>query len=290
MTPTASVIIPCYNAAGTLAEQLEHLLPQVRDAGAEIVLVDNNSSDDTPQVLNEYAMDPRVTAVRASARQGASHARNVGVEHARSNRLLFCDADDVVGDGWVRELLAALDDHTVVSGTLDSSCLNSDALSTSRQSKSTVSDRSVRTTFYGLFPTVHGGNMAVRRSAWDDIGPLDESLSAIEDIEWALRAQLAGHSIGHQPTASVGYRYRTSSLALWRQGLAYGRNRPKVARMAFEALGQRPPRLAGLRSWAWLACNLHICARPDERGLLAWVAGNRVGNLIGSVEARFMVL
>lgn len=290
MTPTASVVIPCFNAADTLGAQLEQLLPQVRDAGAEIVLVDNNSSDETPLVLDRYARDPLVTAVRATSRQGASHARNVGVRQARSDRLLFCDADDVVGDGWVRAFLRALDEHTVVSGSLDVRSLNSDALAASRESNSASHEDAAASTFYDLFPTVHGGNMAVRRSAWEAIGPLDESLDAIEDIEWALRAQLAGHAIAHQPQALVGYRYRTSPRELWQQGLTYGRNRPRVARMTFEATGQRPPRLTGIRSWAWLASNLYRCRNAEGRAVLAWVGGNRVGNLLGSIDVRFMVL
>lgn len=288
MTPTASIVVPCFNVADTLDEQLVQLLPQVRAANAELILVDNNSSDRTPQLLHRAASDAHVIAATATAKQGASHARNIGVSRARAERLLFCDADDVVGDGWVQTLIDALDDHEVVTGSLQTDHLNSTTLARSRHSSR--SEASSPATFYGLFPIVHGGNMAVRRDAWDAIGPLDESLPAIEDVEWALRAHVSGRTVTHVPAASVGYRYRTSPTELFRQGLRYGRNRPRVARLAFESIGQRPARLAGLRSWAWMVSNMALLRSRDGRARLAWVAGNRLGNLRGSLDAKFLVL
>lgn len=288
MTPSATVVVPCFNVADTIAEQLERLVPQVREADAELILVDNNSSDRTPEVLAAAARDRHVRTASATQRQGASHARNIGVSHARADRLLFCDADDVVGEGWVRTLIDALDEHRIVTGSLDTTSLNTSTLARSRSSR-TVDD-SGPASFYGIFPVVHGGNMAVRREAWEAVGPLDESLDAIEDIEWALRACASGHSVAHVPEASVAYRYRIAPADLVRQGFRYGRHRPRVARLTFDVIGRRPARFAGLRSWAWLALHLHLIRRDEGRSRLAWVLGNRVGNLYGSLESRFLVL
>ncbi len=288
MNPSASIVVPCYNASTTLMAQLDRLLPQIADARAELVLVDNNSTDDTAELIDSIAQRHDVTAVRATARQGASHARNIGVSVARSDRLLFCDADDVVSDNWVRTLIDSLETHDVVTGSLDLTTINARDVSNTRGAPRT--EPSEPATFYGLFPIAHGGNMAVTRHAWDEIGPLDESLVAIEDMEWSLRALVAGHTIAHAPNASVGYRYRTDTRDLWHQGLRYGQNRPVVARMAHETLGRRPPRLSGARSWVWLPCNAGKIASSGGRAQLAWVAGNRIGNLIGSVRARFLVL
>ncbi len=288
MTPSASIVIPCYNSADTLMAQLDRLLPQIADARAELVLVDNNSTDDTAKLIERIAERHDVTAVHATARQGASHARNIGVSVAKSDRLLFCDADDIVGDNWVRSLVDSLETHDVVTGSLDPTSINSPQVSGSRGHAGATAERPA--TFYGLFPIAHGGNMGVTRRAWDEIGPLDETLAAIEDMEWSLRATIAGHTVAHAPDASVGYRYRTEARELWHQGLRYGQNRPAVARMAYEQLGTRPSRLSGARSWAWLTCNVGKVRSRSGRAQLAWVAGNRIGNLIGSARARFLVL
>jgi len=284
MTPTASIVIPCFNVVDTLPLQLEKLLPQIERLGAELILVDNNSTDGTSRLLEDVSKRPDITISNATNVQSAAHARNVGVAAARTDRMLFCDADDVVGEGWVGAMIAALDTADIVTGSLDISTLNAPALSTSR------GDGQTTASFYGLFPIAHGGNVACSRRAWNDVGPFDETLVAIEDMEWSLRATIAGHDIVHEPHAVVGYRYRTNPGELWRQGLRYGMNRPIVARMAFEALGRRPARWAGARSWAWLTCNIGRARTAAGRAQLAWVAGNRLGNLVGSINARFVVL
>jgi glycosyltransferase involved in cell wall biosynthesis len=284
MTPTASVVIPCFNAAETLSAQLAQLLPQVERNRAELILVDNNSTDATAHILAEVKNHPNVIVTSATTSQGASYARNTGASIARSDRFLFCDADDVVASDWLRVLSSSLDNHDVVTGSLETRALNSARLAESRgQSDAPAS-------FYGLFPIAHGGNMGVTRRAWDEIGPLDESLEAFEDMEWSLRARVAGHPIARETRAVVSYRYRSTARELWHQGFTYGVQRPLLARTTFEKLGIRPGRFTGARSWAWLTLHLGGVATTRGRARLAWVAGNRWGNLVGSARARFLVL
>lgn len=283
-TPTASVVMPCYNVADTLPEQLERILPQIDLTGAELVLVDNNSTDGTPEVLNALADRPNVVIGQALDGQSVAYARNAGVRLASSDRFLFCDADDLVDLRWVEQMSNGLDVHSVVTGRLDTHELNT---ATQREGRG---DQSDAPTFYGLFPLAHGGNMGVTRAAWEQIGPLDESLGSVEDIEWSMRARATGHPIVRLSGAVIHYRYRQHASDLWRQGLVYGRYRPEIARRAHDRLGVRVERFAGARSWAWLAINARKIWDPKVRPQLAWVAGNRIGHVIGSIKARFIVL
>ena len=85
-TPRASFVIPARNAEGTLARTLDSLLAQ-GDRAWEALIVDDSSSDDTPRIVAAYAQrDTRFVALRGSATQGASAARNVGIERARGQR------------------------------------------------------------------------------------------------------------------------------------------------------------------------------------------------------------
>ena len=285
-TPTRSVsiVMPCHNVATTLPAQLQLILPQLDGSDAELVLVDNNSTDSTADIARAAATrSRRVRFARADEAQGVAYARNAGVALARGDRLLFCDADDVIDADWVATMAAGLDRHHVATGSLDVETLNDPAMTASR-------GPARRPSFYGLFPIAAGGNMAVTRSAWTAIGSLDESLPSLEDMEWSLRARLAGFDIGWVPEARIQYRYRASPLDLWRQGWNYGRSRPAIARRLWESTGERPRRLAGLRSWAWLVLHLPELVRSDRRGRVAWVAGNRLGQLLGCIGARFVVL
>lgn len=279
--PTASIVMPCYNVAGTLEAQLDRLLPQIDLTGAELVLVDNNSTDTTPQILLDLADRPNVVLGSATEGQSVAYARNAGVQLANADRFLFCDADDLVDPNWVDTMTRGLEQNHIVTGRLDAGALNTETQQAGR------GDVSQPATFFGLFPLVHGGNMGVTRDAWDAIGPLDESLGSVEDIEWSLRAKAVGHPVVRLPDAVIHYRYRERTADLWRQGLLYGRYRPEIARRAHDRLGVRLRRFAGLRSWLWLLANTIHVGQTDMRPQLAWVAGNRVGQVIGSVKSRF---
>lgn len=279
-----SVVVPCYNAAETLNDQVERLLPQLDAHGGELVLIDNNSTDSTPQLLTELGALQNVVVDSATERQSAAHARNVGVRIATGDLLLFCDADDLVDEQWVANMTEALRTHEVVTGLLEIDELNTE---TQRRGRGQSAEPA---SFYGIFPLAHGGNMAVTRTAWDAIGPLDEHLVAGEDIEWSMRAHLAGYSVVRAADAIVHYRYRATAKALWKQGLAYGTFRPEVARRVHLSLGHRISRIAGVRSWAWLAVHAASIVNSERRAQLAWVAGNRLGHIRGSIRSRFMLI
>ena len=283
-TPTASIAMPCHDAADTLPAQLERLLPQVEAVGAELVLLDNNSTDTTPQIIADAAAaSPHIVAASDHGGRGVAYARNAAVAHCRAPRLLFCDADDLVGDEWVRSMVTALDSAAVVTGSLEIDSLNSDTMAASRGPGTAPS-------FYGFYNVAAGGNLGMRRTAWERVGPLDAELPSLEDQDWSLRAWLAGIEITHVPDAVIHYRYRTTAADLWRQGWIYGRSRPPIGRRLFEATGRRPSRLAGLRSWAWLVLHLPDLARRGRRARWVWVAGNRLGQLRGCLDARFLLL
>src|SRR5262245_61752725 len=93
LVPAVSVAIPAYNAARYLAEAIDSVLAQTF-TDLEIVVVDDGSTDDTPEVLQQYK--PPVRWIR-QLNLGLSGARNRGVLESRAPLVAFLDADDV----WV---------------------------------------------------------------------------------------------------------------------------------------------------------------------------------------------
>jgi glycosyltransferase involved in cell wall biosynthesis len=89
--PTVSVIIPTYNCARFLAESLESIFAQTV-APAETIVVDDGSTDTTPDLLARYA--GRITVVRGQ-HGGYGAARNLGLARARGQWIASHDADDV---------------------------------------------------------------------------------------------------------------------------------------------------------------------------------------------------
>jgi glycosyltransferase involved in cell wall biosynthesis len=89
-----SVVAPVLNEEATLQTFYERVCAALRDLPFEIVLVDDGSTDATPDLLRELAQaDPRVCVVRLSRNFGYQAAVTAGLDHARGNAVVTIDAD-----------------------------------------------------------------------------------------------------------------------------------------------------------------------------------------------------
>ena len=105
--PEVSVVIPTYNRSALLRSAVDSVLAQDTHVPFEIVIVDNNSQDDTAAVVRSL-MDGRVRYV-LEREQGNAHARNRGVETAAAGIIAFIDDDVTVASNWLTSLKQALD-------------------------------------------------------------------------------------------------------------------------------------------------------------------------------------
>jgi len=87
-----SLVIPTYNRGPLIAETIDSALAQ-RHPFAEIIVVDDGSTDNTSEVLTGYG--ERITVIRL-ANGGVQRARNAGVRAAVSPWVMFCDSDDLI--------------------------------------------------------------------------------------------------------------------------------------------------------------------------------------------------
>lgn len=221
VAPACSVVIPAYNAADVIGDQLDALAAQ-RDAPAfEVVIADNGSIDDLAGRVAPWVdrlSDLRV--VDASRDRGVSVARNVGIAQAETDRILICDADDRVSPGWVAAMNEGLDSSPLVSGPVETTVL-------SGQSAGWVPIED-RTT--GLFDTWGGRtygigcNLGMRKSVWEEVGGFDETYPAgAEEIDFAWRAWDLGYRFTYVPEALLHYRIRTDLRGVLRQQYNSGR-------------------------------------------------------------------
>ena len=104
-----SVVICTYNRASSLAVTLEALLMQEATPSLrwEVVVVDNNSSDHTREVVEGFAARNEIRVVYTfEPNQGQSHARNTGVKVAHGDVIAFTDDDVIPERNWVAHLVA----------------------------------------------------------------------------------------------------------------------------------------------------------------------------------------
>jgi glycosyltransferase involved in cell wall biosynthesis len=105
-----SFIIPAYNCAHTIRQSVGSILDGNLEAGDEIILIDDASTDETPRVLDQMQKShPYTKVITHRENKGtAAAARNTGIEIAR-NELIFClDSDNILLAGSVRPLAAHL--------------------------------------------------------------------------------------------------------------------------------------------------------------------------------------
>ena len=110
-----SVIIPVYNTAPYLERCIGSIRKQSYQA-LEIICVDNNSTDNSLEVLKHFAAeDPRILVLE-QPKQGVSAARNMGIQNARGTYITFVDSDDAIDPDMYRTLVEVLEeDQTDIS-------------------------------------------------------------------------------------------------------------------------------------------------------------------------------
>jgi glucosyl-dolichyl phosphate glucuronosyltransferase len=107
-----SVVIPTYNRSTSLAGLLESLRgQQCEGLRFEVVVVDNNSTDNTREVVSSFAnCEPPMRYVFED-RQGSSHARNAGILQSQSAIVAFIDDDIRPAPNWISTVKSSFDEH-----------------------------------------------------------------------------------------------------------------------------------------------------------------------------------
>lgn len=96
-SPVISIVIPTHDRAALLLRAVGSALANAVDGGIEVLVVDDASTDGTVERLQQrHGRDPRVRCLQLERNQGPSVARNLGLQHARGELVLFLDSDDVL--------------------------------------------------------------------------------------------------------------------------------------------------------------------------------------------------
>ncbi|RYY37993.1 MAG: glycosyltransferase family 2 protein [Sphingobacteriaceae bacterium] len=184
MNNLVSVIIPCYNCANTIGRAIDSVLRQVYQP-IEIILVNNNSTDETPEVLTSYQkLYPDKITVLNQPKPGAPAARNCGLYHAGGKWIQFLDADDELLPAKIEKQmqLAEANQADIVAGE----CL---LKYTSENEATTI----VRTTDKDIWRGLITSNLGItssnlwRRATLLDINGWDEELTSSQEYDLLLR-------------------------------------------------------------------------------------------------------
>lgn len=246
-----SVILPCYNAATTLSDQLDTIAEQslitLQADDWEILLIDNGSRDESVEVAQHYQKRlPNLKIFSALDGQSASYSRNVGAMKALGDFLIFCDADDIVGPTWVEAMYQASLHHDFVASRFDYQRLNG-TFGVQRDRLQGLNPQ--------FLPHAGGCGLGVRASVHRSIGGFDESIQFLEDMEYCFRVQVAGYPLNFAEQALIHIRDRSGVWLGFRQARQWGEYFPFICKR-YESHG-----LKKLPIWTMLPKYVLILAR-----------------------------
>lgn len=215
--PMMSVIICSYNGASTVESCLRSM-ERLRYPEYEVIFVDDGSTDGTQEILKKF---PWVRNIRQK-NMGLSYARNVGMNAARGEIIVYTDSDCEADEDWLYYMALAMirGPHAGMGGpnlipdegSWVADCVG---LSPGGPTHVMINDREAE--------HVPGCNMAYYTHVAKQLNGFDSQFRAAgDDVDFIWRLQHAGYTIGFAPAAQVWHYRRNTVKAYLKQQRGYG--------------------------------------------------------------------
>lgn len=229
-----SVILIGYNSWTFLEKNLASLTFLINDPQAEIIYVDNASSDETlSKIENLY---PSIILLKNKENRGVAIARNQGIRIAKGNYLWILDSDTIVNPGAYQGMIQFMDENLEVGlcgckmygqdGQIQDSCRRFPSVKEkfsaaihiirkklhlpSWENKGIYYDKKVTQPFEVDY--VIGACQLIRKEAQKKVGFLDENFFyGPEDADFCLRMKQAGYRVYYLPQISIYHAYQRIS-------------------------------------------------------------------------------
>jgi len=286
-----SIVVPCFNGAATIGDLLEALANQKWSKPWEVIIANNGSTDSTLEVVAKYqGRVPNLRVVDASQRRGQPYALNTGVQAAVGESVAICDADDVVGEGYIQAIGEALQRHSFVACRLDVTRLNPDWLIAGRKFPQNTEVQ--KYSYPPFLPHAGGGTIGVSSRLWHAVGGVDETLPCLHDTDLCWKLQLAGTRLVFVPEAVIHIRLRHTLKGIFRQAYSWGEYNVNVYKR-YRAHGM--PKLScrgGVAAWIRILRLSRGYRRmdPQARAQFVWELAWRTGRVKGSLKHRVFAL
>jgi len=241
-----SIIVPVYNDPVGIHTTLESLLTQTISNNYRITVVDNDSTDRTPEVVHSHD-DDRITLVHEREIQSSYAARNTGIRNTDAEILAFVDADMTVPEDWLESALNAFE-------STDADYMGCD-VELSLPDSPTLPARYDHHTGFPVRQYLEHQHFAptcclfVRRTVFEDVGLFDHRLESGGDKEFGNRVHEAGYDLHYAEDVTMYHPTRNSLRAHVKKDRRVGRGLCQLQRFHADRYGTPgvPPRPSGIK-------------------------------------------
>jgi glycosyltransferase involved in cell wall biosynthesis len=207
--PVISVVIPAYNAEGTIKETLQSVQKQTF-SDFEIIVINDGSTDQTLEVINTV-QDSRIS-VFSYSNGGLPVARNRGILQANGEFITFLDADDLWTPDKLELQLAALQQHPEAGLAYSWTLIMDEKGENFYPGKSFSFEGNVYSELLISNFIASGSNAMLRREAIESVGEFDAELRSCEDWDYWLRVAPHWHFVV-VPKPQILYRQSSGAMS-----------------------------------------------------------------------------
>jgi GT2 family glycosyltransferase len=228
-----SIIIVNWNAQALLRDCLEHVHKTVTQTQYEIIVIDNNSTDGSQDMLKRDF--PAVRLIENTDNAGFAHANNQGMAISQGRYILLLNSDAFVGENTIDTMIQFMDARPQAGmsacqllnqdGSLQPSCYSFPSLTTEFYTALQLDKLFPRSPEFGRYlmtywdfdavrsvDAVMGAFMLVRREVVDQVGMMDDSYFMYsEEFDWCYRIRQHGWDILYNPAVQTVHLWGGSS-------------------------------------------------------------------------------
>lgn len=220
--PFVSVVVPVKNQEKTIGKSIDSLL-NLDYSKYEIIIVDNNSIDNSPNIIQEYKN--KKIKLLLEQKPGAYNARNKGIQTAKGEIIAFTDGDCIVDKNWLKFLVQPFKDKRIggVGGKIKAY-----KPKTKFELYCNKFHHSNEKHIKNKKPFILTSNASYRKRILKKIGLFDGSLHSGGDVDVSWKTTNLGYKLHFEPKAIVSHIYEETLPDMFRKSFWRGKYRALV--------------------------------------------------------------